>query len=88
MHDLEKSIINRLKKDVKQQKEILVNERLKEMGLKGVSFTREEGQAESYWHEENGIDTRIITFLGFEFETNFVGNYNESFNFVITMQYF
>lgn len=88
MHNLQQSVIDRLKKDVQQQKAILVNERLKKLGFDGVSFTREEGQAESYWHEENGIETRIITFLGFDFETNFVGTYTQSFSFVVTMQYF
>ena len=88
MHNLQQSVIDRLKNDVQRQKAILVSERLEQLGFNGVSFTREEGQAESYWHEENGIETRIITFLGFEFESNFGGSYTESFNFVITMKYF
>lgn len=89
MHSfLQQVIIDRLKKDVQRQKDILVNERLEKLGLSGISFTREEGESESYWHEENGIETHIITFMGFNFETKFVGEYNESFSFEMETKYF
>lgn len=88
MHDLQQDIINKFKKAVQEQKNILVNERLKELGLDGISFTRQEGEQESYWHEHNGVETRVMTFVGLEFETNFVGYSYENFNFTITMKYF